>query len=102
MKFRLYYGFDCDSVNGFNNGYYLDDIKAKSLGHAYMVARKKLEELSGLNPELFEEIENGFEVVTGYYDDAGNEILEDQFHALNENEESGSWRYVYVTIEEVS
>lgn len=102
MKIRLYYGYDCDSVNGFNNGYYLHDysIEVKDIDEAFKQCEYAIKELWGGKSEL-EELDNGFELITGYYDNEGTELTEEQFQELNENEESGSWSYVYVTYEEI-
>jgi hypothetical protein len=100
MKIRRYYGHDCDSVMGFNNGYYIDDKPLKVKGHSEAMKAcldALIEYWTISNDDLFE-LDNGYEFIIAYYDPDGNEITRDQFLDNNDNEEY-SYRYVYVTYE---
>jgi hypothetical protein len=101
MKIRRYYGFDCDSVMGFNNGSYVDDefIEVASHEEAMQLCLEALKECWNIDKASLEEQDNGYEFTTGYYDNDGNDISREEFLERNENEEYGSWRYVYVTYE---
>lgn len=104
MKIRRYLGFDCDSIQGFNNGRYIDDdaIEVKSDTEALQSCKDYLIEHYGT--DLFNkcdvtDIENGYEVVTAYYDDTGNEMTREDWTKANDDQEFGLWSYIYVTYE---
>jgi hypothetical protein len=54
---RPYFGFDCDSVNGFNNGHYLDEIvvEASSEEEAITLAMDKYIEINKLDMSRIEQ-----------------------------------------------
>lgn len=96
MKYRLYYGHDCNSVDGFNNGHYLSldsDILTEEEG--YDRCKQFLISMHGDSADI-EEIEGGFEVITGYYDADGNSITSDAF--LEDSDDNFSYSYEYVTL----
>lgn len=97
-KYRFYYGYDCDSVNGFNNGYYLEDIdRLMTEEEAFNHCKACLKSLWGKASPL-EEWENGYQLITGFYDIEGNDISESQFEELCDDD-AASYSYVYVTYE---
>ena len=82
---RRYYGYDADTIQGFNNGYYIDDeyIEVKDLDEAFALCEEELRsryEVSELTTDL-QDLDNGVELIT---DDLGR----------------GEYRYVFVTFEE--
>ncbi len=103
MKIRRYFGHDCDSINGFNNGYYIDDepIQCADYAEAERLCIEAAKEYIGEGP--YENDNNTempiIQVTTGYYDDQGNEVTAERFSELNENEECGSYRYQYISAE---
>lgn len=104
MKIRRYYGYDCESVMGFNNGSYVDDepIEVKNEEIAFILCKDALAERWDLTKFTTEDLElqdDGIQLITGYYDDEGNEITRDKFLELNFDEERGSYRYVFVNYE---
>ena len=101
MKIRRYFGFDCDSTSGFNNGCYIDQspIEVVSEDHAMELCLEFLGSDFDLREVSPEESDNGYTLITGYYDDEGNTLTESEFLELNENTDSGAWRYVFVNFE---
>jgi hypothetical protein len=99
-KIRRYYGSDCNSVDGFNNGYYIDDdcIETSDPMKSCMEALVDLWTLNN-DPDDLTELENGYEFIIGYFDKNGKELTRKQY--LARDRESDSYRYVYVTFEEV-
>lgn len=110
IKIRRYCGYDCDSINGFNNGYYVDDEPIEAADEAdamrlcleAMAERWNTRNADNTRSEDFEELDNGYQLITGYYDNDGNPFTRAQFIDANENEETGSYSYVYVTYEVVN
>lgn len=108
MKIRRYIGTDCDSINGFNNGYYIDDkpIKVKSYEDAEKLCRKALSDYLGykITDDNSEDISHGdgpcIEVITGHFNSVtGEELTEDQIEALNGEEyDKGEVHYQYVYV----
>lgn len=107
MKIRRYYGHDCDSMQGFNNGYYIDEdfIKVKDIEDAYKMCKDYLKEYWNLgkfeNDEITEEgdDEQGIvKLITGYFEsELGNEIsYEEYMKRVIDDEASVHYRYVYV------
>jgi hypothetical protein len=86
---------------GFNNGYYIDDdpIEVKDLDEAYALCETWLCEKWGVTSKDLTEIEEGFQYITGYNDNDGNEMTQESWSEANENKEVGGYRYVYVTFE---
>jgi hypothetical protein len=104
MKIRRYLGFDCDSEQGFNNGQYVDDteVEVKDYDEAKALCMDALKEHLGHEVKENEVRDVGtdypcIEFVTAHFDDDGNEISALEFLELNQNEEHGSWRYIYVS-----
>lgn len=105
MKIRRYYGHDCNSNMGFNDGYYVDSepIEVKDETEAMEACLKALSGLRGIPledlkagvPGLSED-DDGYTLITMYSDDEGNSITAEQYAALNENEEAGGYLYVFV------
>lgn len=70
---RRYYGHDCNSVDGFNNGYYFDD--------EFRISKDPLKDCLSLLKNLWDirdkkdltELDNGYELITGYSDKDGND-----------------------------
>ena len=103
IKYRLYYGHDCNSVDGFNDGYYIDeDTHTDTIEEACNRAKIELKKRYGSHINI-EEQDGGesssFQLITGYYDNDGNDLTKEAFTELNENEEAGSYLYVYISIE---
>jgi len=99
MRIRRYLGHDADSINGFNNGYYLDDadgIEAKDHDEASRLCLKALDERYVVDAGELTKDDYGYTLTTSYSDDNGNEITREEFLNLNEDSESGSYRYVFV------
>lgn len=96
MRIRRYYGHDCDSINGFNNGYYLDStpIEVENIDQAYELCRQSLLELWGGSSPL-EEFDQGFQLITVYSDREGNEINPEDYDSDLEH----SYLYVFVNFE---
>lgn len=84
---RRYYGYDADTVNGFNNGRYIDDeyIEVKDLGEAF----KKCEEFLRSQYTIpdsttdLQDLDNGVEFTLQKLDGTEDD-----------------YRYVFVTFEE--
>jgi len=100
MRIRRYLGHDADSINGFNNGYYLDDadgIEAKDHEEAFQCCLHALHEhyVFDGTKELVDD-DYGYTLTTTYSDDDGNEITREEFLNLNEASGAGSYRYVFV------
>ena len=104
MKIRRYYGFDCDSVNGFNNGYYIDSnpIEVKD----YKEAHKKcveiiLENWKCSKKDISDDNSSDYpivELITGFFNDNGSNISESEYEELTERDEfAASYSYVYVS-----
>ena len=100
LKIRRYYGHDCDSVHGFNNGYYIDDefTEVSSIDRAFDACESVIKERYNLEGLSLREIDRGYELITGYYDTDGNELTEQQFTELDDDDEA-FYNYVYVTFE---
>lgn len=106
MKIRRYLGYDCDSIDGFNNGQYVDDepIEVKDYAEAEAKCREALAEYLGyeVTDDNSEDIGSEYpcvEVITGHFDSkTGEELTEDQFNA-RDDENGTHWRYVYVSAE---
>ena len=104
MKIRRYYGYDCDSVMGFNNGRYIDDepIEVKDLDDAHAKIHETLAELWDLN--LFEESEfthdvHSIELTTGYFNEHG-ELTRKEFLAIDDPDGTKThYSYVFVNFE---
>jgi len=108
VKIRRYYGYDCDSEQGFNNGYYVDDepIEVDNHDEAFSLCRSALGErwdLSKFSEDDWEyHVDDTAQLITSYHDDEGNEITRDKFLELNSDEERGGYRYVFVNYEVIS
>jgi len=112
---RPYFGHDCNSYDGFNNGYYLEPIEvvAKDEDQAVVRAMAVYRRTIG-NYELLKEKkshdtdffnngdQSGFYVETCFSDDDGNELTEEEWLSQNENDEVGSYSYQYVSFDEVT
>ena len=100
MKIRRYYGHDCDSAMGFNNGHYIDDdwIEVKNTDEAMQACKDFLAEHWRIKdyPDQLIEVDQGYEFQTGFYDHDGNDIKPDDF----DDYKGHHYRYVYVTYEE--
>lgn len=111
MKIRRYLGYDCDSIDGFNNGRYVDDetIEAKDYADAERLCREALSEFLGfkVTKDNSEDIGHGdgpcIEVVTGHFDSkTGEELTQKHIDALDGEEYDNGlvhYRYVYVSAE---
>lgn len=99
MRIRLYYGYDCNSIMGFNDGTYLDEMEVTD-DHAAMEACKRVLLDRWNIPETeFESMDDGYQITTGYFDNDGNKMTMDAWIEANESDDAGSYRYVYVTYE---
>lgn len=103
MKIRHYYGHDADSVNGFNDGYYIDSgrgIDVADHAEALRTCLAALHARRDINPAELTEDENGYTLNTCYSDENGNEITRAEYDALNEeNDDVGGYRYVFLNYE---
>lgn len=112
MKIRRYLGYDCDSVDGFNNGHYVDDepIEAKDYADAERLCREVLTEYLGypVDEDNSIDISHGdgpcIEVITGHYNsELGTKLTEEEVNALDGceyDEGKVHYRYVYVSAEQ--
>lgn len=101
MKIRRYYGHDCGSDSGFNDGYYLDrePIEVKDEEEAMKLCLESLVELRGeVDEEELEEDDDGFTLTTGYYDDSGKSLTREQYQEAEEG--TAGYRYVFVNFTE--
>lgn len=103
IKIRRYYGYDCDSEIGFNNGQYIDEPKGIEVDDIDTAYEKCLETLAYYwtwhESELHEfgdDTHGGYEVVTGYYHD-GKEL--DCFEWLNLDSDDKHYSYVFVAFD---
>lgn len=107
MKIRRYLGHDCDSVNGFNDGYYMDssEIECRDLEHAEQLCCEALEQYSG-QPRGNFDFDNNTDapvvtLITGYYNsETGDDLTVSQYEASEEDD--AHYRYVYVSAEIIS
>ena len=104
-KVTPYYGFDCDSKNGFNNGHYLEEITVEAVDefHASEAAIEKFCRLTkGFKNqdecEMFQ-ADFGISTITGYYDNDGNELTKEQIEDMEGDEYT--YRYTYVDFNKV-
>lgn len=108
---RPYFGHDCNSWDGFNNGHYLDDItvSADSPEDAIEQAMKQFIH-DPIASEIIDkpkaEIDGHFGESTIYWeycytDGEGNEITEAEFQDLNEDAEVGGYLYQYIDFNNV-
>lgn len=112
MKFKRYLGFDCDSIDGFNNGQYLDNspVTARDYDHAVALCTKALSDYLGIEVTEYnsEDVSHGdgpcIQVITGHFNTKnGEELTEEQIEALTGEEfDNGTvcYRYVYVSAEQ--
>ena len=107
LKIRRYYGYDCNSIQGFNDGRYIDAdfVEVPSLDAAFEACKTALRDAVGVSYECGNTIplvktENGFEAVTGYYDTRGNPLTHGEYLDLcDDDDTAGSYRYQYVNFE---
>jgi hypothetical protein len=104
MKIRRYFGYDCDSVMGFNDGRFIDDhdgIEVKDLNAAIESCAEFLMRQYGVDRGAITVDEStelpSVEYVTGYYDKDGGSLT---FARFSDGEsEDAYWRYVFVNFE---
>lgn len=101
MKIRRYYGYDCDSVCGFNNGRYVDSdfIEVRDEKHLETLCVGFLNEVSDNSLPIEESSDFTFTRITGYFDQDGNEINEEKYQELLDEDRDVSYRYIYVSAE---
>lgn len=100
MRVRRYYGFDCNSWDGFNNGRYIDAdyIDVDSIDAAEELCRAFLRSEYGDDVEIIEmDSGDAFQVITGYYDEDGNDLTKSQYEKRCMDNKEASYRYVYVS-----
>jgi len=93
-KWRLYHGFDCNSVTGFNNGTYLSG-EYDNEDEAREAAKQHLSPYVG---EWDNTDPDAYTVTTGFYDEVGNELSEEEYDSDNPNH---SYSYQYVSVEPI-
>lgn len=93
-KWRLYHGYDCNSETGFNNGTYLSG-EYDDEDEARQAAKQHLSPYTG---EWDNTDPDAYTVITGYYDELGNELSEEEYDSDNPNH---SYSYQYVSVEPV-
>lgn len=99
MRVRRYYGHDCDSVNGFNDGGYIDRdfVEVASVEEAEELCKSFLKQQYGDDIEITEmDSGDAFQVITGHYDANGNDLTKSQYDQLLMDDKDVSYRYVYV------
>ena len=94
MKIQRYIGYDCESVNGFNNGYHYDDeaIECKDESQAFDLCLQALQSRYHFELNEILEDENGVTLITGYFDKDGNDLSKDQIKELDGED----YNYTYV------
>lgn len=112
---RPFFGHDCNSHDGFNNGCYLEEIEVmaqdetqaivramavyrKTIGNYQLLKDKKSHDTCFFNTGDT----SGFYIETYYADDNGDELTESEWMDQNETEEYGSYSYQYVEFSEVT
>lgn len=103
---RPYYGYDCNSRDGFNNGHYLDElyIDAESEEDAIDKAMTafKLEDRGILVTDDPEDLgDTCLAWITCYVDDDGNDVPKTEWENLNESAEVGGYLYQYIDFGDV-
>lgn len=105
MRIRRYYGFDCDSVMGFNNGSYIDDepIKVDNHDEAFELCKQALAERWDLSQFSDDDIENlddaGIQLITGYFNEHG-ELTRKEYLAIDDPDGTKThYSYVFVNFE---
>lgn len=108
---RPYFGHDCNSFDGFNNGNYLDpiEVRADSPEQATVRAMALYRNADADRRCYFRSIDNIYEFGDSsfyfegpYFDDNSNEISFDQFCDLNENgDDRGGYLYQYIDFGDV-
>ena len=101
---RPYFAHDCDSFNGFNNGYYLDDVIIMAINadeartQALDSYVQGLDNTDDISTDVYGEYTVSCEF--GYTDGAGNDITEAEYMENSDNEGYGHM-YQYVSFDEV-
>lgn len=102
MKIRRYLGYDADSVNGFNNGRYVDSepIEVKDHSEAEELCAEALEEYTGMPRSTFDYTNAEMpevKFISGYYNEHGDELTVSEFQELSDDK--CHYRYVFVNAE---
>lgn len=100
MKIRRYYGYDCDSNQGFNNGHYIDEdpIECIDFDDATRLCIQALRKRGHHGPYQVDDSDHpSVECITGYFYD-GNEIAKNAYDALGDSERENKAGYSYVYI----
>lgn len=105
---RPYFGHDCDSESGFNNGHYLNGIEVDADTEESAIEnvldgfiRNNI--ATGTKYEVHGTFgDNTLYWETCYNDGKGNEITEDEYSTLNENDSTGGYCYQYIDFNDVS
>lgn len=90
---RPYFGSDCDSENGFNNGYYLDDIEVMANNETTAIEKAMSQYIKNNDIDL-EKVE-----INGYFGD--NTIYHEYAHKENTETNESSYLYQYVDFNEI-
>ena len=104
MKIVRYIGDDCDSINGFNNGGYIDGnpITVKDDTRALRLCKKALHQRWDFKDSELEHYNtdpDGYQLIIGYYDENGNELTPEEYD--ERDNPNDSYRYVYCSYEVV-
>jgi len=98
VKIRRYYAHDCDSVNGFNNGRYIDSdlIEVKDIDEAFAKCREFIESQYGkdIDDRLVRELEDGYELTTGFFDEDGCDLTYEEYIKRDNDKDS----YMYIVV----
>ena len=99
--------YNCNSVDGVLKSGLIDDepIPVSSIDQAFYLCSEALKGLTTkkikhIHHAALHEEENGFKIVTGYFDFARNTISEQEYYASQDIElTTGGYRYESVTFE---
>lgn len=96
--YKIYFGHDCDSINGFNHGYYLPETFEK-LSEAEKYAEEFIENIKGCGDVIKDESSEYLqcEKITAFFNpETGEEITPEEYE---KNPEDNMYRYVYVSVQ---
>lgn len=104
---RPYFGHDCNSDSGFNNGYYLDDITVVAASEEDAIGRAMQAYITDHPLTTDQEVDGHFGDgtiywITCYNDGNGNEISEQAYNDLMDTDpDEGGYLYQYIDFNNV-
>ncbi len=105
---RPYYGHDCDSTSGFNNGHYLDEIEIDARDEGDAIERAIeifLSENTSAGNMSRDSYMGGDHLYLeyAYSDSDGSDITRERYIELNESgDDVGGYLYQYISFAEVT